>query len=169
MITFLISGFWHGSSLTYILWGGIHGLLQIIETFIYPKKRKGEVVVRKKHWWQLPITFVLLCFTWIFFRANTIQDALWIISRLFWDASRPLSYLQTAAVCLGMPFLSVVGMLLSIAVLGIYDGISLKQDVIRLISRQKCFLRWPIYVLLLVAIALFSNKGIATEFIYFQF
>lgn len=169
MITFLVSGFWHGSSLTYILWGGIHGLLQIIETFIYPKKRNGEIVVRKKHWWQLPITFLLLCFTWIFFRANTIQDAFWIISRLFWDASRPLSYLQTAAVCLGMSFLSIIGMLLSIVVLGIYDGISLKQDVIRLISRQRCFVRWPVYVLLLVTIALFSNKGIATEFIYFQF
>lgn len=169
MITFLVSGFWHGSSLTYIFWGGIHGLLQIIETFLYPKKRKGETVVRKKHWWQLPITFILLCFTWIFFRANTIQDAFWVIYKLFWDASRPLNYLKTAAICLDMPYISMAGMFLSAVVLGIYDWISLKQDVIELISRQKCFVRWPIYVLLLAVIALFSNKGIATEFIYFQF
>ncbi len=169
MITFLVSGFWHGSSLTFILWGGIHGLLQILETFIYPKTRKGEAVVRKKHWWQLPITFILLCFTWIFFRANTIQDAFWVIYKLFWDASRPLNYLKTAAICLDMPYISMVGMLLPVIILAVYDGISLKQDVIRLISRQKCFVRWPIYVLLLVVIALFSNKGIATEFIYMQF
>ncbi len=169
MITFLVSGFWHGSSLTYIFWGGIHGLLQIIETFLYPKKRKGETVVRKKHWWQLPITFILLCFTWIFFRANTIQDAFWVIYKLFWDASRPLNYLKTAAICLDMPYISMAGMFLSTVVLGIYDWISLKQDVIELISRQKCFVRWLIYVLLLAVIALFSNKGIATEFIYFQF
>ena len=63
----------------------------------------------------------------------------------------------------------MAGMYLSAVVLGIYDWISLKQDVIELISRQKCFVRWPIYVLLLAVIALFSNKGIATEFIYFQF
>ena len=169
MITFLVSGFWHGSSLTYIFWGGIHGLLQIIETFLYPKKRKGETVVRKKHWWQLPITFILLCFTWIFFRANTIQDAFWVIYKLLWDASRPLNYLKTAAICLDMPYISMAGMFLSAVVLGIYDWISLKQDVIELISRQMCFVRWPIYVLLLAVIALFSNKGIATEFIYFQF
>lgn len=169
LITFLVSGFWHGSSLTFILWGGIHGLLQILETFIYPKTRKGEAVVRKKHWWQLPITFILLCFTWIFFRANTIQDAFWVIYKLFWDASRPLNYLKTAAICLDMPYISMIGMLLPVVALAIYDGISLKQDVIKLISRQKCFVRWPIYVLLLVVIALFSNKGIATEFIYMQF
>lgn len=169
MITFLVSGFWHGSSFTFILWGGIHGLLQIIETFLYPKTRKGEVVVRKKHWWQLPITFILLCFTWIFFRVNTIQDAIWVIYKLFWDASRPLNYLKTAAICLDMPYISMVGLLLPVIILAIYDGISLKQDVIQLISRQKFFVRWPIYVLLLVVIALFSNKGIATEFIYMQF
>lgn len=169
MITFLVSGFWHGSSLTYLFWGGIHGLLQIIETLIYPKKRKGQTVVRKKHWWQLPITFLLLCFTWIFFRANTIQDAFWVIQKLFWDASRPFNYLKTAAICLDMPYISMAGMFLSAVLLGVYDWISLKQDVIRLISRQKCFVRWPVYVLLLVVIALFSNKGIATEFIYFQF
>lgn len=168
-LTFLVSGFWHGSSLTYIVWGGIHGVLQILETFLYPKTRRGVPVVRKKHWWQLPLTFALLCFTWIFFRANTIQDAFWIISRLFWDIGRPVNYLKTAVICLDMSYWSMFGMALSAVVLLIWDLLSLKQDVIELISRQKCLVRWTLYVLLLVAIALFSYKGIATEFIYFQF
>lgn len=169
LITFLVSGFWHGNSLTYILWGGIHGLLQIIETFIYPSKKKGIRIVHRKHWWQLPVTFLLLCFTWIFFRANTIQDAFWVISRLFWDASRPLNYLKTAVICLDMPYIAMFGMLLSVLILAIYDYLCLKQDVIQLISKQNCLIRWGIYILLLIAIALFSYKGIATEFIYFQF
>ncbi|MBO5208775.1 MAG: MBOAT family protein [Lachnospiraceae bacterium] len=164
LITFLVSGFWHGSSLTYIIWGGMHGLLQIIENFIYPKGKE-----RKKHFWQLPITFLLICFTWIFFRANTWDDAMWIISRLFWDASNPANYLTTAGVCLGLSPLAGFGMCLSVVVLGIYDYFSLKYDVIKEISKQKCFVRWPIYILLLVVIALFSEKGVATEFIYFQF
>jgi hypothetical protein len=88
---------------------------------------------------------------------------------LFWDASRPLNYLKTAVICLDMPYLSMAGMALSVVVLGIYDYISLKQDVIALISKQHCLIRWSAYVLLLIVIALFSNKGIATEFIYFQF
>lgn len=169
LITFLVSGFWHGSSLTYILWGGIHGLLQIAETLIYPKTRKGVEVKRRRHWWQLPITFILLCFTWIFFRANSIQDAIWIITRLFWDAARPLNYLQTGIVCLGISPTAAVGMLLSVAMLAVYDLASLKGDVIDAFSKQKFFVRWPVYVLLLVVIALFAPKGVATEFIYFQF
>lgn len=169
LLTFLVSGFWHGSSLTYILWGAIHGALQIAETLLYPKNRRGVPVTRKKHWWQLPVTFALLCFTWIFFRANTIQDAFWIISRLFWDIGRPLNYLKTAVICLDMPYLSMFGMLLSAVVLFLYDLISLRQDVIRMISRQKGPVRFGVYVLLLVVTALFSYKGIATEFIYFQF
>ncbi len=169
LITFLVSGFWHGSSLTYIFWGAVHGLLQIVETFIYPKTRRGVPVTRKKHWWQLPITFAILCFTWIFFRANTIQDAFWIISRLFWDIGRPVNYLKTAVICLDMPYLTMFGMMLPAAALLLYDMLSLKQDVIALVSRQRAPIRWGVYVVLLVVIALFSHKGIATEFIYFQF
>lgn len=169
LITFLVSGFWHGSSLTYIFWGAVHGLLQIVETFIYPKTRRGVPVTRKKHWWQLPITFSILCFTWIFFRANTIQDAFWIISRLFWDIGRPVNYLKTAVICLDMPYLTMFGMMLPAAALLLYGMLSLKQDVIALVSRQRAPIRWGVYVVLLVVIALFSHKGIATEFIYFQF
>ena len=167
LLTFLVSGFWHGSSLTYLLWGALHGLLQIAEVLLHPKSRQtpGD----KKRWWQLPLTFALLCFTWIFFRANNMEDALWVLSRLFWDIGRPLNYLKTAVICLDMPYASMFGMLLAAAVLLVYDLISLEEDVIALVSRQKFFVRWPIYVLLLVVIALFSHKGIATEFIYFQF
>ncbi|MCM1266486.1 MAG: MBOAT family protein [Bacteroidales bacterium] len=168
LITFLVSGFWHGSSLTYLIWGAIHGLYQIAETFLYPK-RKPDEPARKKHWWQLPTTFATICFAWIFFRADSIQDAFWIISRLFWDIGRPLNYLKTAAICLDLSYPAMAGMALSAAALLVYDVISLKQDVIELVSRQKFFVRWSIYVLLLAVIALFSYKGIATEFIYFQF
>lgn len=164
LITFLVSGFWHGSTINYLLWGGIHGMLQIVETIIYPKGKE-----HKKHFWQLPITFIVICFTWIFFRANTIQDAMWVISRLFWDASRPLNYLRTAVICLGLSYVQMAGMCLPVLVLILYDFLSLKFDVIKALSKQACFIRWPIYILLLVVIALFSPKGVSTEFIYFQF
>lgn len=167
-ITFLVSGFWHGSALTFLAWGAIHGLLQIIETFLYPKRKAGAPT-RKKHWWQLPLTFCLVCLAWIFFRANSIQDALWILSRLFWDIGRPLNYLKTAAICLDLSYPAMAGMALSALVLLIYDSISLKQDVIGLVSRAWAPVRYLTYVLLLMAIALFSYKGIATEFIYMQF
>lgn len=169
LITFLVSGFWHGSSLTYILWGGIHGILQILEIFLFREKKTAESSGRRKHWWQLPVTFILLCFTWIFFRANSIQDAVWIISRLFWDIERPLNYLQTGISCIGISSTAALGMALSLLLLTLYDLASLKHDVIETFSRQKFFIRWPVYVLFLVIIILFAPKGVATEFIYFQF
>lgn len=159
LLTFLVSGFWHGSSLTYLFWGGLHGLLQIAEALLRPKRR----------FWHLPLTFILLCLTWIFFRANTIQDAFWVLSRLFWDIERPVNYLKTAVICLDLSYPSMIGMTLSVAVLFVYDLLSLKRDVIGLVSGWSPPLRWCMYVLLLTVIALFSHKGIATEFIYFQF
>ena len=68
-----------------------------------------------------------------------------------------------------MPYASMFGMALSVVLLGIYDYLSLKGDVILMVSKLNGFLRFALYVLLLVIIMLFSNKGIATEFIYFQF
>ncbi|MDE6213656.1 MAG: MBOAT family protein, partial [Lachnospiraceae bacterium] len=158
-------------SLTYLFWGGLHGLLQILEVLLHPKKPAGsaENKAPRKHFWQLPLTFILVCLTWIFFRANTIQDAFWVLSRLFWDAARPMNYLKTALICLDMPYLTMFGMALSVVILFVYDLLSLKRDVIELVSSRNCLVRWSLYVLLLAAIALFSNKGIATEFIYFQF
>ena len=86
-----------------------------------------------------------------------------------WDASRPINYLKTAVICLDMSYVQLVAMWLPVLLLGIYDYLSLKYDVIREFSKLKFFIRWPAYVLLLIAIILFSPKGIATEFIYFQF
>ncbi len=164
LITFLVSGFWHGNAFTYIIWGGLHGLLQILENLTRPKGHE-----RKKHLIQLPVTFALVCFTWIFFRAGSLNDALWIISRLFWDAARPVNYIKTAVMCLNMSYAQMFGMAVSVAILFIYDFLSLKYDVIKEFSKRKFFIRWPVYVLSLIVIALFSAKGVATEFIYFQF
>ena len=94
---------------------------------------------------------------------------MWVISRLFWDASRPLNYLRTAVICLGLSYVQMAGMCLPVLVLILYDFLSLKFDVIKALSKQACFIRWPIYILLLVVIALFSPKGVSTEFIYFHF
>lgn len=168
ILTFLVSGFWHGSSLTYLAWGAIHGLLQIPEALYLRKKGRGADG-RKRRLWMLPVTFALLCFTWIFFRADTLSDALWILSKLFWDIERPMSYLQTGIQCLGISWVSAVGMGLSLFVLFLYDAASLKCDVILAFSKQRCFIRWPVYVLFLVVIALFSPKNVVTEFIYSQF
>lgn len=87
-LTFFISGFWHGAAWTFVLWGTIHGLLLVFEMKTIKKKKKWE----KKHnlakkewyiWMQRVCVFVVLCFTLIFFRANSLSDAFEAIRLIF--------------------------------------------------------------------------------------
>lgn len=78
-ITFVISGLWHGASWTYIVWGGINGVYLIIEQF---KKKLFKKTGRTNGLRDIGFTFSLICFSWIFFRANSISDAFLLLNRL---------------------------------------------------------------------------------------
>lgn len=88
MIVFIVSGAWHGASWTFILWGGIHGILMLIE--ILWRKLCGYAGKQPEGYRRAAsqlITFLLVCFTWIFFRAATISDAFLLVRRLFTEWS----------------------------------------------------------------------------------
>ncbi len=74
-ITFLISGLWHGAKWTFVIWGAINGIYLIIEILCNGKKRKGTL--------NIISTFCFISFAWIFFRANSVLDAFYIISKIF--------------------------------------------------------------------------------------
>ena len=174
MITFLVSGLWHGASWNYVLWGGIHGALQIIEGFFpWNKKSSRFQTDRRLHAMlfivTVPVTFLLVCFAWIFFRAATLQDAFYVIRNMFTGIGSPYTYIHDCALQLGLTFRNLVFHCLPLIPLFLFDLASLKTDVIALISRQRFFIRWPVYILLLLVILLFSEKGVTTEFIYMQF
>ena len=77
MIVFLVSGLWHGANWSYVIWGGLNGIYQVIGGFLHLSEIKsGEKLHLKKNFFPLMIiyivvTFVLVDFTWIFFRADT--------------------------------------------------------------------------------------------------
>ncbi|HTR27749.1 MAG TPA: MBOAT family O-acyltransferase [Puia sp.] len=74
MITFLVSGLWHGANWTYVIWGGFHGLYLIVENAF----TKGKKIKFPQVW-----IFAVVCFGWIFFRANTVQDSFFIVKSIF--------------------------------------------------------------------------------------
>ncbi|BCG47626.1 Probable poly(beta-D-mannuronate) O-acetylase [Citrifermentans bremense] len=83
LTTFLISGLWHGPSWCFITWGGIHGVY--LAAGVLSKKRRGAWSKRFGigkspwlTWWQRLVTFNMVCFSWVFFRATTIDDALYV-------------------------------------------------------------------------------------------
>lgn len=174
LTTFLVSGLWHGASWNYVLWGGIHGVFQIVESLL-PWNRKQSPFQRDKRLHGLlclitvPVTFLLVGFAWIFFRAATLQDAVYVLQNMFTGIGDLHAYLRSCAVQMGLSAPHFIYNCLPLVPLFLYDLFSLKTDVIALISRQRFFIRWPVYILLLLAILLFSEKGVTTEFIYMQF
>lgn len=87
MVTFFVSGLWHGANWTFIVWGAIHGLLQIIEKAlgIDPKGKHFETLETLKPLkpFRIAVTFLLVNFAWVFFRMPTITDAVGVIGRMF--------------------------------------------------------------------------------------
>ena len=91
MIIFLISGAWHGASWTYIIWGGIHGIYLMVGILWrrWRGVRTQEVSVGIGRFGRRFVTFSLVCFAWIFFRANSLADVLVLLRNLLngWSTS----------------------------------------------------------------------------------
>lgn len=86
-VTFLVSGIWHGANWTFVFWGVMHGLLQIIEkAFGWQKYEGGNGVVKIM---RIIITFLLVNFAWVFFRMPSIDDAFEVIKKMFVDYGLP--------------------------------------------------------------------------------
>ncbi len=80
LTTFLVSGLWHGASWTYVIWGGLNGCYLIAENHA----RAVRSFFQSKFFtpFRILYVFVLINFSWIFFRSNSFEDALMIISRI---------------------------------------------------------------------------------------
>jgi alginate O-acetyltransferase complex protein AlgI len=94
LFTMLIGGLWHGASLKFILWGGMHGLALAVDKGIESVRNKfqsskfkvqsriSRLTSHISHLIGIIITFHFVCFCWIFFKANTFHDALIIIQQI---------------------------------------------------------------------------------------
>ncbi len=88
-ITFLVSGLWHGAEWTFVIWGALHGLYMVFAIWSAKLREKANGFMgisnnqRLYQFTQIIVTFVLVYFSWIFFRANNTHDALLIIGNTF--------------------------------------------------------------------------------------
>ena len=156
MVTFLVSGLWHGAAFTYVIWGGIHGLLQIMERFFLGKKKMPKLIV-----------FLLVAFAWTFFRAQSLSDAVYVLMHMF-DGIGQAGYLSSVMDIFDLNVFGIVCLLIPIVLLFVYDYVALKVDPIVIISKQKPVIRWVIYYVFVLFILLFASFS-AQEFVYFQF
>lgn len=80
-VTFLVSGIWHGANWTFIIWGIMHGVAQIIEkAFGFQKCESKSFLVRA---FRILITFAIVNFAWVFFRMPSLNEAILLIGKMF--------------------------------------------------------------------------------------
>lgn len=86
LITFLVSGIWHGANWTYIIWGIIHGAVQVIEKAFGLNKKESKGGWR---FVRIVVTFAIVTFAWVFFRMPTISDAVAYVGHSVSDFGMP--------------------------------------------------------------------------------
>lgn len=167
-IIFIVSGFWHGANWTFIVWGFLNALF-IMPSIVARTNRKnldivaeGKIFPSVKEFLQVSLTFVLACFCWIFFRANTVTDAFAYIGKMFasWDVGIAYPYKLLNG---------DISIIIFIAIMLIFEWLMrthlhpLRFEFTK-ISRP---VRWGIYAVLTLLIIWYA--GDEAEFIYFQF
>ena len=169
MLTMLASGLWHGTAWTFIIWGALHGLFMVVSVawsrwtnrmqlpFALPSRMATGL--------KIVATFNLVCFAWIFFRANNLSDAIYIVGHLFVNPEIPSALFDIVPGGWYEWMIAVSALLLMEAVHWLQE----KNGNLRtLIRRQPVWLRWSVYYVLVMVIFMFG-KFEANEFIYSRF
>lgn len=162
IITFLISGLWHGAAWTFILWGLYQGVFLVIDSNMARKRKMFEKKhkLKKNIWWLVlttTITYVIVLFGLIFFRANTVPDAFFAFKQIF--TSMGSLFLDKPTIAYG---------LMAIVLLMVKDYIDEYHQSLRFLDSEKALVSIIASVLLICTIVLFGVYG-GGQFIYFQF
>jgi D-alanyl-lipoteichoic acid acyltransferase DltB (MBOAT superfamily) len=156
-VTFLVSGIWHGANWTFIIWGVMHGLFQIVEKALgWQKYEGGNWAVKAL---RICVTFLLVNIAWVFFRMPTIRDAWGAISRMFTYISIP-----------NLSDMGVASMIILPAGLFILFFKDIRDEFFstKFLFLNKKASRWFIYVALFCMILMFGVLD-GGQFIYVSF
>lgn len=191
MITFLVSGIWHGASFTFIAWGMLHGVYQCVSELLGTRANgtsKEHVGVTAKradvkesgikktsiNYTKMQInrivrtvfTFILVSFAWIFFRANSLSDVKYILTNII-----SVSDISVQMQRMGfMTFGTYAAVILIIVFTVIYDVVSEKGEATDLLLKLPSPMRFIIYVLLgTLIVTMYAHSGRPAEFIYLKF
>jgi D-alanyl-lipoteichoic acid acyltransferase DltB (MBOAT superfamily) len=174
LMVFAVTGLWHGAAWTFIIWGMMHGLYMIggmfwswiVEKIKLLNRIKGTVVFK---FVEILITFHLVVFAWIFFRANSTTDAFYVVSNIF----RNLDSWQASGQLLNGVGISTFDLRVSvISILFMIIFHVLQRNYVRIsdyISNLKVVSRWSFMYLLIMAVLLFGVFEKEVPFLYFRF
>lgn len=178
MIVFLVSGVWHGAGWKYLIWGGLNGAYQVIGDILKPVKQKitdflhinRQAVLYQSM--QKIVTFLLIDFAWLFFKAGSAGSALRMIKKTItefdWKIMTNGSLYQMGLS--GMEFAFMLSMILVLLVVDILHD--RKIYVLNVVKRQHSCIQACLCAILLMVIIIFGVYGVNYDvgtFIYFAF
>lgn len=180
LITFFISGIWHGSGWNFIVWGLLHGFYLCAERFSKPVSEKIKIPAVIK----IVLTFCLLSFAWIFFRATNFQEARLIVGKIIHiqpEIGKFLELINSVGIAesirlsfsltditLGTLEDKAIFMFLFLGFISV-SLITRNKSGLEIVRKKSFAIRWILYCILFLSILLFSNFSKNTDFLYFAF
>lgn len=167
MATFLVSGLWHGANWTFVFWGGMHGAAQALERLTGQKDKSGKAAAKAIRWL---IVFAFCNVAWVFFRAESFGDAIYIIKNAFGGIADINGYLHSN---IGISRERALFSLAAVAIVWVYDFLSLKIDLIQYANQANRAKRAVVIVceyalVAMIGLAVLYGAG-SDQFVYFQF
>lgn len=156
-LTFLVSGIWHGANWTFVIWGSIHGVYQIVEK-LFKVGKVSQTINPFLKFFRILLTYMLVLFSWIFFRANNLDDAGLIINKIFLQIDKP--------------FINPVVFFYGIIALGVLFLLEISQELKwgeRFFFKEKFRIYRSLSYVILTIIIVFFGVFDSSQFIYFQF
>lgn len=164
LTTFLVCGFWHGANWTFVIWGGLNGVYLIFEDLTKKLREKIEKdflihrIPAIKNFICVFLTFLLVCLSWIPFRANSLKEVLIIAGRLFSNSGQ---WFNQPKMEFGIAILGIMSVWL-------FDYINYRGNIRKTISEYPVWVRWLLYYLLIMGIIVLKAP-VSSNFIYYQF
>jgi len=174
LIVFAVSGLWHGAALSFVVWGALNGLYQVAGGLTKPARDRARAALPLKEdgrlmgLWQMGWVFLLSTLAWVFFEAGSVTGALHVLRNLV----KPVLWDVGGLPAMGMDRLEFLVAGAGILVLTAVDAWSLRADPAEQAARGPRWVRWCVYLALLMAVVLFGSYGTgynAQDFIYGQF
>jgi hypothetical protein len=170
--TFVVSGIWHGAQWTFVIWGILHGTY-IVTSLLLQKQRSAFVRAIGLTRYptlhravRIAATFLLVCFAYIWFRANSVADAIYITTHLHTGWTAPLPGIKELV---GPNQPSFLLALLGIAVVIAADILQGQWDKVRALITARSWLRWGLYYAGATAILVLGVLHTDQPFLYFRF
>ncbi|MDQ7063819.1 MAG: MBOAT family O-acyltransferase [candidate division KSB1 bacterium] len=171
MVVFLVSGLWHGANWTFVVWGALHGFYLIFSIWTQTARAKIRAWIglarrpRLQGLWQTVVTFHLVLVAWVFFRANSLSDAMLILHNM---SQIDFSWRGLMDINIELGWGELMLVMLFIVVMELVHLLQSSGKWVSFSVRTSQPLRLAVFYGLLLCIVFFGVYN-HTEFIYFQF